>query len=311
MESLNVNQIIQIGGEAKPIYKKVPPHIQKRIDEAKAKAAENSDPAKLAEKLEKAEQNRKLQLEQQVQKLNQHNSFNKESKLEQAITLKDARAQIYASKQPVDVRMEQAEKARTEMLEQQKQKLNEHNNFSKEIMLHVGALKYTKALEVKQKMTEKQEKAEQARKEKLEQQKQKLNQHNSFNKDNKLQQAVTLQDARAQIYGQNKSTALKQDMAEDIRQEKLAMEKSRLEQERVNYENNVQKAKENELNLQQQLQQHIEHKQKMAAERAQKILDEKIQKGHKETEKLEKAKVVRSNSKTKEDEEMKISQWKP
>ncbi len=51
------------GGEAKAI----PPHIQKKIDEAKAKAEEKSDPAKLAEKLEKAEHNRNQQLEQQVQ----------------------------------------------------------------------------------------------------------------------------------------------------------------------------------------------------------------------------------------------------
>ena len=55
------------------------------------------------------------------------------------------------------------------------------------------------------------------------------------------------------------------------------------------------------------LKQSIDHKQKMAAERAQKILDEKIQKGHKESEKLEKAKQVRSNSKTNQDEEMKES----
>ena len=51
MESLNENQVIQFGGEAKTI----PPHIQKKIDEAKAKANEKSDPAKLEEKLIKAE----------------------------------------------------------------------------------------------------------------------------------------------------------------------------------------------------------------------------------------------------------------
>ena len=74
-------------------------------------------------------------MEQQVQKLNQHNSFNKESKLEQAITLKDARAQIYSSKQPTDVKLEQAEKARLEKLEHQKQKLAQHNSFTKDMQL--------------------------------------------------------------------------------------------------------------------------------------------------------------------------------
>ena len=103
-----------------------------------------------------------------------------------------------------------------EKLEQQKQKLNEHNSFSKEMMLEKAeAMKDTRALEVKQKMTEKQEKAEQARKEKLEQHQQKLNQHNSFNKESKLENAITLSDARAQIYSQNKhTTTFKQDMAE-------------------------------------------------------------------------------------------------
>ena len=51
MESLNENQLIQFGGEQKSI----PPHLQKKIDEAKAKSLEKSDPAKLAEKLSKAE----------------------------------------------------------------------------------------------------------------------------------------------------------------------------------------------------------------------------------------------------------------
>jgi len=54
MESLPEYQVIKVGGSAKP----VPPHIQKKIDEAKAKAAEKGDATKLAEKLEKAEQAR-------------------------------------------------------------------------------------------------------------------------------------------------------------------------------------------------------------------------------------------------------------
>ena len=72
----------------------------------------------------------------------------------------------------------------------------------------------------------------------------------------------------------------KQDQADQNRELNLAMEKSRLEyhNQGIRRQQNLQKAEEDFISKQENLKLTTEQKQAMAMERAQKILDEKVQK---------------------------------